>query len=286
MSDLSRVFVILILFLAIFFFATSASLFITSQNWRTAYENYESKTTEGLASLKGNVSQMTSQLDNRDRELDKIKLSEETLAGQLDKARKDLGMADTQVTSARSDATAAQRVSDQLAENLKESKTREGDLLGSLTASQDARKEAQTVLETTNRERDQMKLSLVRSQELLHNSRTQYQELLAKHEIMMAGVENSIVRGGGSAGSAIVSDAPLIAAQVSAVDNEQQLAVISAGRDQQVEIGYEFTVARGESFVAKLQVISVYPDLSGARILFSKDGEQVQAGDRVMTSLD
>lgn len=286
MSDLSRVFVILILFLAIFFFATSASLFITSQNWRTAFETYEEKTTEGLASLKENVAQMTSQLDNRDRELDKIKLSEETLAAQLDKAKKDLGLADAQVSSARSDATRAQRISAQLAENLKESKTREGDLLASLTSSQDSLKEAHTVLETANRERDQMKLSLVRNQDLLHSGRTQYQELLAEHEIIMAGVEKGILRGEGGAGSAILSDAPSIAAQVSAVDNEQQLAVISAGRDQQVEIGYEFTVARGESFVAKLQVISVYPDLSGARILFSKDGEQVQAGDRVMTSLD
>jgi len=80
--------------------------------------------------------------------------------------------------------------------------------------------------------------------------------------------------------------APPIHAKVNAVDPKEKLVVLSAGKDQKVENGYEFLVYRGGQFVGKVQVIKVYPDLSGARILFAKDGMEIEQGDSATTSLN
>ena len=41
-----------------------------------------------------------------------------------------------------------------------------------------------------------------------------------------------------------------------------------------------------ESFVGKVEVFEVYPDLAGARILFTKEGATVRQGDKASTALN
>ena len=79
---------------------------------------------------------------------------------------------------------------------------------------------------------------------------------------------------------------PPIEARVVAVDAGEKLVVLSVGRDQKVEKGFRFTVYRGSSFVGKVEVFEVYPDLSGARILFTKEGSMVEQGDSASTALN
>jgi len=79
--------------------------------------------------------------------------------------------------------------------------------------------------------------------------------------------------------------APPIDAVIQAVKNEDKLVVLSVGKDQKVQEGYQFTVYRGDKFVGKVQVIKVYDDLAGARVLYTQDGEAIQVGDQAATQL-
>ena len=81
------------------------------------------------------------------------------------------------------------------------------------------------------------------------------------------------------------SMAPPIDAVVQAVEASRGLVVLSVGSDQKVHEGYQFIIYRGDKFLGKAQVIKVYADLCGARILYTQMGESIQAGDQAATQL-
>ena len=71
--------------------------------------------------------------------------------------------------------------------------------------------------------------------------------------------------------------------QVEAVDLENELVVLSVGRDQGVREGSQFTVSRGGNFIGKVKVIQLYDDFAGARIIYAQDGDDIEVGDRILT---
>ena len=81
------------------------------------------------------------------------------------------------------------------------------------------------------------------------------------------------------------SSAPRIDAVVVAVSLEDKFVLLSAGKDQKIEEGLEFTVYRGPEFIGKVKVISVYPDLAGAKLIYTKEKAEMRAGDRASASL-
>ena len=85
------------------------------------------------------------------------------------------------------------------------------------------------------------------------------------------------------AGSDSVGSPRAIRTTVNAIDSSEGLVVLAAGRDDGVEVGYEFTVARGDTFVGKVKVIRVYPNLSGAKVLWVREGLPIQRGDTATT---
>jgi hypothetical protein len=79
------------------------------------------------------------------------------------------------------------------------------------------------------------------------------------------------------------SSYPTIDAVIQAVHGRS--AILSVGIVQGVEVGYEFTVYRGDQFVGKVQVMEVNHASSKARILFESDGRMMQPGDIAATQI-
>jgi hypothetical protein len=68
-------------------------------------------------------------------------------------------------------------------------------------------------------------------------------------------------------------------AMVNAVDIEEQLAILAAGKTQGVIPGDEFLLRREERIIGFARVIKTYPDLSGVRLVWCKVGQEVRRGD-------
>jgi hypothetical protein len=79
------------------------------------------------------------------------------------------------------------------------------------------------------------------------------------------------------------SPQPQVDGQVEAVDLENELVVLSVGRDQGVQEGAQFTVSRGGNFIGKVKVIQIYDDFAGARIIYAQDTYDIEVGDRILT---
>ena len=74
----------------------------------------------------------------------------------------------------------------------------------------------------------------------------------------------------------------LVTAAVKAVDEKESLALVSAGRDEGVEIGSFFLVRRDLGFVGALRVFKVYADSAGAQMLDEPGQREMLPGDQVI----
>jgi hypothetical protein len=68
-------------------------------------------------------------------------------------------------------------------------------------------------------------------------------------------------------------------AQVLAVRPDVGLVMISAGSQQGVKQGYQFTISRGDQYVSKVQVEKVYPDMCSARVVTGMAKGEIQIHD-------
>ncbi|MBI4604137.1 MAG: SUMF1/EgtB/PvdO family nonheme iron enzyme [Planctomycetes bacterium] len=78
---------------------------------------------------------------------------------------------------------------------------------------------------------------------------------------------------------------PAIDGVIAAVDLKEGLVLLDAGADQGIKVGVEFIVYRANQFIAKVQVLKVYDDLSGAKILYTLEGAEIKVGDKATTRL-
>ncbi len=69
-------------------------------------------------------------------------------------------------------------------------------------------------------------------------------------------------------------------------DVSPALVLVTVGKDDKVEKGFQFTVFRKSEFIGKVVVEKVNADSSGCRVLFTAPGKVIQAGDDVATRLD
>jgi len=79
-----------------------------------------------------------------------------------------------------------------------------------------------------------------------------------------------------------VTTAPPIDGMVVGV--QEGVVVLSVGKDDNVEIGYEFTIYDGNRFIGKVQVTKVLDDMSGCTILFQEDSG-IREGHKASTRL-
>lgn len=68
-------------------------------------------------------------------------------------------------------------------------------------------------------------------------------------------------------------------AQVLAVRPDVGLVMISAGTQQGVKPGFQFTVSRGDQYVAKVQVDRVYPDMCSAKVIGGMQKKEIEVHD-------
>jgi len=82
------------------------------------------------------------------------------------------------------------------------------------------------------------------------------------------------------------ADVPRIEGRVLSLDRAAdgaELVLLDVGEKQGVRKGYELTILRGGRALAKLVVERLEAQFASGRVIFSKDGEAIQAGDLATT---
>jgi hypothetical protein len=282
MSALSKVFVVVVFILSVAFFGTSATLFKTRLDWKKAYLDFEKGVKTELEQLKERNKSLVALTDNLQKTIDAERAAEAQLGVEIKRLTGDLAEEKKSVQIARSEASTTKVLMDQVSQTAEAVTKSNQALQEALDKAKGERETALAEAATSRQERDSMQLDLSKSQQELHALKVELKDLGEKFDTLAVVYE----RAKQVLPEALTPDtAPPIDGVVKAVDGEEKLVVLSVGRDDKVETGFDFTIYRGDEFLGKVKVIKVYPNLSGARILFTKDGATLQPGDKATTRI-
>ena len=288
MSALAKVFVVFIFLLSILFFGTSATLYLTREDWATNYESYRTAVTAEVAKLEVRVKAIKGERDTLDDALRLVSRDEIAKAEQVKKLRVELDGKNAQIaqiSAQRDESIIAKTATDNVNASLVSQNTT---LTTQLREAHDNRDTAIDAQKVANAEKFRMKRDLDATTTELHEARVEHSALDDKYnslELAYGAVEKKLGKDGIEAIlSGLVS--PPIDALVEEVDANLSLVVLSVGSQDEVKEGAEFTIYREDKFVGKVRVNKVYENLAGARVLFTAEGADIKQGDRATTRIN
>ncbi len=288
MSALAKVFVVFIFLLSILFFGTSATLYLTREDWATNYESYRTAVTAEVAKLEVRVNKLKGVRDSLDDALRLVSRDELAKAEQVKKLRVELDGKNAQIaqiSAQRDESIIAKTAVDNVNASLVSQNTT---LTTQLREAHDNRDTAIDAQKVANAEKFRMKRDLDATTTELHEARVEHSALDDKYsslELAYGAVEKKLGKDGIEAIlSGLVS--PPIDALVEEVDANLSLVVLSVGSQDEVKEGAEFTIYREDKFVGKVRVNKVYENLAGARVLFTAEGADIKQGDRATTRIN
>ena len=288
MSALAKVFVVFVFMLSILFFGTSATLYLTREDWAKNYDEFKEEVTKSVDELKDRNETLKGERDDLEDALRLVSEDELQKAGTIQKLRNELKGKNAQIaniSATRDEAINAKTATDNVNASLVSQNTT---LTGQLDQAHDKRDDAIDAQKVANAEKFRMKRDLDATTQELHQARVEHNTLSEKFdslELAYGAVEKKLGKDGIEAIlSGLVS--PPIDALVVELDSNLNLVVLSVGSQDEVKEGVEFTIYREDKFVGKVRVSKVYENLAGARVLFTAEGSDIRQGDRATTRIN
>lgn len=287
MSLLAKVFVVIMTVLIMVYLGVSATLYQYRRDWRNAYAKVKERNKTmtqlaareidqlrlGIKSKNEFISVKQEEVRNLKNELDKLNVDYASLTKLKLKADDDL----------RAEHTLHEK-SNAMAEQFSTDLRKERDLTRELTTNLDTANRRREIAEGQVARLTQLKTSLETDIGTLRGQYSDARKALKEKETILAMLEDAGVNV-----LSIVSGPPMpsIDARVSAVKNDVNpaLVLLSVGQDDKVEKGFHFSIYRGNEFVGKVVVEKVLANSCGCRVLFTKEGQTIQAGDSAGTRL-
>jgi predicted nuclease with TOPRIM domain len=284
MSPLAKFFVVVNLVLGVAFFGGSATLFMTRVNWREAALRFRDEADKKLAENEKLYKNQGQRLQQLEKDHARLNTNYNSVSAANTKLQTELVTLKGELASANLRIDTEVKEKTQLNSRLQDLDKKNTDLTQQVDTVRKEAEDAKGAKELAVNEMTRIRLDVDKLNDQHSKLLMEHKELQDKAETM-----NIQIAGAQKAGVNfdLITDTPPIDAVVQMVDDkkEARLVVLSVGRDQKVQEGFKFTVYRGDRFVGKVQVIKVYDDLAGARILFTNENEAIQVGDRAATQL-
>jgi len=282
MSPLARVFVVVNLILSVFFFGSSATLFAIRVNWRQKALEFNEEAKKGLRELEEKYKTQGTRLVDLGKLHERLNANYNSVSTEKTNIQNKLTEVEGQVSAANTRIETEVKEKTQLLATQQDLQKHNTELSGLVETLRKEADEAKTLAKNANDEYTRIRLDLDKLNGEYSANLIAFKELQDKSDAMntqIAAVARRIPN------VELISSPPPIDAVIQAVRNEEKLVVLSVGKEQKVQEGFQFTVYRGDKFVGKVQVIKVYEDLAGARVLYTQDGEAIQVGDQAATQL-
>jgi hypothetical protein len=281
MSGLAKFFVVINLVLALFFLGVSATLFQSQKDWKGAAEKAQVAHEETLSKAKTMKSELQGQLESKSRDNVSLKSEAEQLgtkvtALQNDNGdlRKDTARLETKIDDL--DSRISQK--DEHIQDKDSNIARLEEEITRLSSEIDSAGEAKKLAERLRNRALLDKEQLAQQTEALNKELTALKQDYDDQQLLISRIVDSGVR----LPDIGVTTAPPIDGMVVGV--QEGVVVLSVGKDDNVEIGYEFTIYDGDRFIGKVQVTKVLDDMSGCTILF-QEGSGIREGHKASTRL-
>jgi DNA repair exonuclease SbcCD ATPase subunit len=282
MSVIAKIFVVLNLVLAVVFLGSAATFLGEKETWRLKYEKETADLGQKIADLNINLQQananysdqrglaeqfrnenteLKTQLEAKEAEVGDIRENHNQLLGQFERLS--------------GTANDLQRTIDQLNED----KNRLIDEKDSAFAERRAAVEEKNDATAEQQRLERQILDLQDQMAEVEKNMNDVSQKLADTELVVAAYEDKF----GKLGDVI--GVPLIKGAVMAVNSELNIVLLSVGRDDKVQPGYEFTIYRGSEYIATVVIDKVEKDHCSGYSKKEIQRMDIEKGDQATTRL-
>ncbi len=284
MSKVAKIFVVVNLVFALVYVGVNASLLAKQEHFKYLYLKekslHEKDNTDKDAEIKAQkdkVGQMTTSY-NTERE------RADNLETQLQTQMQTNSNLETKWNQLNNNYNSLEQRYQTLSTELKDSREEIKSLQAELVTSK-------TNLDSALKRRDQAQDDLARIQKesgdlklVLDDLKKRHVELAMKNQELrftLNGIQEKIKL----PVEDIIDKMPQISGQIVGVSTKHDLVVINRGEEDQVQVGFTFTIFRGSEYVAKMVVEKVYPNQAAGRVLPMTKKDKVLVGDKVATKI-
>lgn len=288
MSVVAKVFIVVVALLSLVFLGVSATLYSYRTDWRMAtlhlqqqYQRMVQQKNETIRAQEQQVESLSRFLQVRDSENQQIRDQIDDLGSGLAQSEARLAAAQQQnsiIMQQNSTLLETLARKDQDIASLREEVRRQGTELAQ--ANEDKRTAQQQVARLMS-QLGETEQHLGELRTLYETNRRRLADLqLVVDALNAAGVPISLLVVGSP-------PTPPVDGIVMAVktDIDPNLVLLSVGADDNVQVGFVFTVYRGGTFVGQVIVDRVLPDVSACRVMFTAEGQSIREGDSAATRL-
>ncbi len=284
MSKVAKIFVIIILVFAIIYVGVNASLLAKQEHFKFLYlkevEVHKKDNADKDAEIKLQKDKVASMTGNYNTERERADNLETQLNTQISN-NKNL---ETKWDQLNANYTSLEQRYQTLSTELKDSREE-------IKTLQAANTDAKNKLDAALKRRDQAQDDLARLQKESSDLKIVLDDLKKRHvELAMKNQELKFTLNGIQEKikvpiEDINNKMPNISGQVVGVSNKHNLVVINKGEEDSVQVGFTFTIFRGNEYVAKMVIEKVFPNQAAGRVLDMSKKDKVLVGDKVATKI-
>ncbi len=281
MSLFAKIMVVVNLILAVAFLAAAGTFLNATQSWKAKHDTVVETTTTSIADLKA-------QAENQQQQKDTALAAKGVAEGRANSAEDKLQMLQDSNATLNSHIAALESSQQTLANAQGDLQTKNSELQGiienqrgQLSTSESEKRAALdrvATLEESLASSEQAAAdanSAAAAQEAANKGLTDQNDALATRIAMMENEHGASSR----------QPMKRVDGVVQKVDNENDIYILSVGQSDGVQVGYEFTVSRGNEYIATIVVDKVFKNHASARTKSGLKRKAAQSGDSAATHL-
>ena len=284
MSTVAKVFIVLNLVFAVIYVGVSAALLAKQENWYHKYHDKNDEFTKAQDQWDTKSEDLVSQLQQRSGENDSLRSEVKRLGDDNKMLREERQATEDKWQQIRSEV---QKLREQyliLGKELEDQRKDNRQLASENDTIRQERDEAVRVREQTTDDNARLNRDLKDLKVILDDLESRHIELAKRNRENENIIQNYLSKLKLRIPGALVK-APSIHGKVVGVSNKFNLVMLNVGDGDQVKPGYEFTIYRGSTYVGRVKVDNVYPDMCSCISLAEYAKGEIKKGDEASTRI-
>ena len=279
MSLVAKVFVVLNLVVSVFFLAFAMNIWTAQTKWQKMYEHEKVVSTQTIVDAEKREIALAQAVVHREGEIANSRSENVTLKGKIGQLIDEKVKISTELEASKSKNDIMQAENQEVNREIRRAYDDQLKLKAVvLKAMQAVQVERDNAVKARN-EKAEMENELNSTKQTLATLGKDKRSIEEELSSANRKIEKALSLGFPIFEGEAIAGQPNLDAQVLAVKSDLNLVMLSVGSQQNVRVGNQFTISRGDQFVSKVQVEKVYPDMCSAHVLPGMSKGDIQVHD-------
>jgi hypothetical protein len=282
-SIVARVFVVLNLILSVLFLVASMQIWTARTKWQKMYEYERGENIKLKVAAQAKEQELARAVVQRDEVLKARKADVAKLKTDVNGLRDELLQVRGELGEAKAQAQMQMALNEELVREVNRRSEQLDKAKNVVLKQQQALEVVRGNEGKARNERAEMEneLNTLRQQhaQVMRDKNAVEEELALQTRRIMNAIEKGVPAEFFVGADVEATQKPLPPAKVLGVKPELNLVILSIGSNVGARPGYRMTISRGEQYIAKAEIVKVYPDMCSARLLPDLKKGEVQIHD-------